>query len=70
MTREEAEKELQMKTTKFLSKFCPLIRGTCRADCQSFWHGEIYEKAYVEGYVLSVPTCNCPLVSGVINVGE
>lgn len=71
-TIEEFEVELGSLTTKFLSKFCPLTKERCRADCQSFNPGRVYEKPVFEKekYGLVAPTCESTLVSGVVYVEQ
>lgn len=65
-TRKEAETAMLVSVHKQCLKFCPLIVGTCRKDCECFYSGIICEpRGGVEPvFRLTPATCSNAMFSG------
>ena len=64
----QAQEKLDEMTEKQTSKFCPLIRDKCRADCECFvegWIADDEEEGKEEiQYFPRSPYCTCFALKG------
>lgn len=69
-TADECYKKRIEDRNEMTTKFCPLIKSTCRADCTAFIEGRRILTSKIGEYHYYGPYCNSPLVSGIISIED
>jgi hypothetical protein len=68
MTKDEAEFERKTSVALQTRRFCPLIKGDCRQQCECFYDGYVYEShTSSEVFTFKKARCTCFFLVGEID---